>query len=379
MRIAVVAPPVEPVPPPLYGGTERVVSNLTEELVRRGHDVTLFASGDSLTSARLVPCVPRALRLDPSSPDLMSATLFALGDVYKRVDEFDVVNNNADWFCFPFAELVSVPTLTTAHGRLDIPEIAYRYRRYAGHPLVSISVDQKRYLEGVNWVGTVHNGIDVSYFTPRAEPGRYLVFLGRISPEKGPEAAVEIAEATGMRLVVAAKVDPADRDYYEAIVAPLFRRSRLVEFVGEVTESEKNGLLGGAYAYLFPIDWPEPFGLTMVEAMATGTPVIAMRRGSVPEIVADGEVGFICDSTQEMIAAVERVPAIDRRACRRHVEDFFSASHMVDGYEAIYERLLRCRCAGAMHAAECTLAPRSLARVRGVQLLLGAASDAEVA
>jgi glycosyltransferase involved in cell wall biosynthesis len=340
MQIALIAPLVEAVPPALYGGTERVVSNLTEELVRRGHEVTLFASGDSVTSANLVPCVPRALRLDPEAPDSVTATVFELGEVYKRASEFDVIHNHADWFGFAFAECVATPTVTTAHGRLDIPDIAYRYRRAAGQPLVSISRDQRTFLPDVNWVGTVHNGIDVSRFCLRSTPGDYLAFLGRISPEKGPERAVEIAERAGMRLVVAAKVDPADRDYYESIVAPLFRRSRLVEFIGEVDEACKDRLLGGAYAYLFPIDWPEPFGLTMVEAMATGTPVIAMNRGSVPEVVADGETGFVCRSLDEMVAAVARVPLIDRRACRRRVEQLFSVSRMADGYEDVYARLL---------------------------------------
>jgi glycosyltransferase involved in cell wall biosynthesis len=343
MRIGVVAPLVESVPPVLYGGTERVVSNLTEELVRRGHEVTLFASGDSVTSANLVACVPRSLRLDPEAPDFVTATVFELGEVYRRAGEFDVIHNHVDWFGFAFGGCVATPTVTTAHGRLDIPDIAYRYRRGAGHPLVSISHDQRRFLPDVNWVGTVHNGIDVSRFCPRTSPGDYLAFLGRISPEKGPDKAVEIAERAGMRLVVAAKVDPADRDYYESVVAPLFRRSRLVEFIGEVDEAGKNELLGGAYAYLFPIDWPEPFGLTMIEAMATGTPVIAMARGSVPEVVADGETGFVCQSLDEMVAAVERVPIIDRMSCRRRVEQLFSVCQMADGYEDVYARLVTCR------------------------------------
>ncbi len=340
MRIGVIAPLAEPVPPPLYGGTERVVSSLTEELVRRGHDVTLFASGDSETSARLIACVPRALRLDPSAPDFVTATMFELGEVYKRAAEFDIIHNHADWLSFPFAGLVATPTVTTAHGRLDIPDIAYRYRRGGRQPLVSISRDQQSYLPEANWIATVYNGIDLSRYHLRTHPGDYLAFLGRISPEKGPEKAVEIAERTGMRLVVAAKVDPADRDYYENVVAPLFRRSPRVEFVGEVDDAGKDELLGNAYAYLFPIDWPEPFGLTMAEAMATGTPVIAMARGSVPEVVSHGETGFVCRSTDEMVTAVERVSRIDRRACRRHVERHFSASRMADGYEAVYARLL---------------------------------------
>jgi glycosyltransferase involved in cell wall biosynthesis len=283
----------------------------------------------------------------------VTATVFELGEAYRRASEFDIIHNHADWFGFPFAELVATPTVTTAHGRLDIPEIAYRYRRGGDQPLVSISRDQQSYLRRANWIDTVYNGIDLSRYHLRAEPGDYLAFLGRISPEKGPERAVEIAERTGMRLVVAAKVDPVDRDYYESVVAPLFRRSQLVEFIGEVDDAAKDELLGGAYAYLFPIDWPEPFGLTMVEAMATGTPVIAMQRGSVPEVVADGETGFVCCSTDEMVAAVEQVARIDRRTCRRHVERHFSASRMADGYEAVYSHLLVDSCAdlGRLEAA----------------------------
>jgi glycosyltransferase involved in cell wall biosynthesis len=340
MRIGLVAPLVEPLPPALYGGTERVVSNLTEELVRRGHDVTLFASGDSCTSANLVACAPRGLRFDAEAPDLVTATLFELREVYRRADEFDIIHNHADWYGFAFADCFATPTVTTAHGRLDQQEIAYRYRRSRGQPLVSISRDQKRHLPDANWIGTVHNGIDVGRFRLRTEPGDYLVFLGRISPEKGADRAVEIAEHVGMRLIVAAKVDQTEREYFEAVIAPLFRSSRLVEFIGEVDEKGKDELLGGAYAYLFPIDWPEPFGLTMIEAMATGTPVIAMARGSVPEVVADRETGFVCRSLEEMVTAVEGIPEIDRLACRRRVEQLFSVSRMVDGYEEVYSQLL---------------------------------------
>jgi glycosyltransferase involved in cell wall biosynthesis len=340
MRIGLVAPLVEPLPPALYGGTERVVSNLTEELVRRGHEVTLFASGDSRTSANLVACAPRGLRFDAEAPDLMTATLFELSEVYRRADEFDVIHNHADWYGLAFADCFATPTVTTAHGRLDKPDIAYRYTRSQGQALVSISRAQKRHLPGANWVGTVHNGIDVGSFRLRTQPGDYLAFLGRISPEKGADRAVEIAERVGMRLIVAAKVDQAERDYYEAVIEPLFRSSRLVEFIGEVDERGKDELLGDAYAYLFPIAWPEPFGLTMIEAMATGTPVIATSCGAVPEIVADGETGFVCGSIEEMCEALEHVPALDRGACRGRVERLFSAARMADRYEEVYGRLL---------------------------------------
>jgi glycosyltransferase involved in cell wall biosynthesis len=335
------APLAEPVPPPLYGGTERVVSLLTEELVRRGHDVTLFASGDSETAATLVPICPRGLRLEPDVEDYAAYTLVALSEAYSRAGEFDLFHNHNDHLAFGMARLAPTPTVTTTHGRLDLQEVRRFYQVFPEQRLVSISYDQKRWLPEANWVGTVHNAIAVDQFRLREQPGDYLVFLGRISPEKRPDRAIEIARDVGIRLVIAAKVDPVDQDYYEHAIAPLISAHRgLIEFIGEVDDRGKDELLGNAYAYLFPVDWPEPFGLTMVEAMATGTPVIASRNGSVPEIVRDGETGFVCSTFKAMIEAVPKVASLDRVACRRHVERAFAPQGMTAGYETIYHRVL---------------------------------------
>jgi glycosyltransferase involved in cell wall biosynthesis len=328
------------VPPPLYGGTERVVSVLTEELVRRGHDVTLFASGDSQTSAKLVACHPRGLRLDPDVRDYVAYTMIELGHVYEHAAEFDLIHNHVDYFAFPFSRLARVPTITTTHGRLDLREIARLYDAYPEQRLVSISADQRAWLPHANWVGTVHNAIDLSNFHYRAERGDYLVFLGRISPEKRPDRAIEIARDVGMRLVIAAKVDPMDQAYFEHAIQPMMRDNPLIEFIGEVNERQKDELLGGAYAYLFPIDWPEPFGLTMAESMATGTPVITYRAGSAPEVVVDGVTGFVCATFHEMIEAVPRVAQLDRAACRAHVERCFAPEIMASGYERVYAAVL---------------------------------------
>ena len=341
MRIAMVAPLFEAVPPPLYGGTERVVSVLTEALVRRGHHVTLFASGDSQTHAELVACTPNALRLHPEHGDYYTNTLLQLGEVYRRAEEFDVIHNHVGLYAMPFASLSTTPTLTTTHGRLDAPSTQKFHRAFLKQPLVSISDAQRIPIPDVNWAATVYNAVDLSNFHFKEEPGDYLVFLGRMHPEKRPDRAIDIARDLGMRLIMAAKVDPIDRDYYEHAIAPLIRSSSLIEYIGEVNEQEKDALLGGAYAYLFPIDWPEPFGLTMVESMATGTPVIAYRAGSVPEVVVDGVTGLVCGTVSEMVQAVTRVGQIDRRVCREHVERHFAPSVMVRGYEQVYERLVR--------------------------------------
>jgi len=340
MRIAMVAPLVESVPPAGYGGTERVVSVLTEELVRRGHAVTLFASGDSRTAAELAACCPVGLRLDPEARDYVAHTLLQAGEVYRRAGDFDLIHNNSDYFAFPFARLCDTPTLTTTHGRLDLPEVRRLYGQFPEQALVSISDAQRAPLPDAHWVGTVHNGIDLSNYRFRPAPGDYLAFVGRICPEKRPDRAIEIARDTGMRLLIAEKVDPVDRAYYEQAIEPLIRACPLVEYVGEVDEREKDALLGGAYAYLFPIDWPEPFGLTMVEAMATGTPVIAYKAGSVPEVVADGVTGFVSETVHGMVEAVGRIGSIDRRACRARGEEHFSAAAMADGYERVYRGLI---------------------------------------
>ena len=331
-----VAPLAESVPPTLYGGTERVVSALTEELVRRDHEVTLFASGDSQTNATLVSCVPRGLRLNPEILDEVAPTMIELGEVYSRAAEFDIIHNHVDYFGFPFARLVTTPTITTTHGRLDLPEVLRVYATFPEQRLVSISRSQRNYLPDANWVTNVYNGIDVPSFHFRPDPGKYLAFVGRISPDKRVDRAIEIARDIGMPLVIAAKVATTDRDYFTHAIEPLIRRSKLIEFVGEVNESQKDELMGGAYATLFPIDWPEPFGLTMIESMATGTPVIAYRAGSVSEVVVDGVTGFICDSVKAMVEAIPRIASLDRRASRRHVERKFSAAPMASGYEAAY-------------------------------------------
>jgi glycosyltransferase involved in cell wall biosynthesis len=337
MRIGQVAPLYESVPPKLYGGTERVVCGLTEELTRRGHEVVLFASGDSQTSARLVPCAPRGLRLNPDVRDSVAYTIHELGRVTRMADDFDVIHNHIDYFAFPYSRLIRTPVVTTLHGRLDLPELRAVFEDFPEVRLVSISNAQRAPLPAANWLATVYNGIDLRHFTFCDRPGRYLAFLGRISPEKRPDRAIEIARAVGMPLRIAAKVDPVDQEYYVHAIKPLLR-DRDIEYVGEIDETQKDEFLGNAYAYLFPIDWPEPFGITMVEAMACGTPVIAMARGSVPEIVAHGETGFVCRTIADMIKAVAEVPRIDRRMCRTRVAERFSIKQMADGYEAVYRR-----------------------------------------
>jgi glycosyltransferase involved in cell wall biosynthesis len=341
MRIAMVAPLIESVPPHLYGGSERVVSVLTEELVRRGQDVTLFATADSQTSARLIPCAEQALRTAGKLQDSVAYALTEMGEVYDHAEQFDIIHNHNDYLAFPFARHTPTPTVTTTHGRLDLPEVHRVYDYYSEQRLVSISHDQRTWLPEARWAGTVYNAIDIDSYHFRPEPGDYLAFLGRISPEKRPDRAIDIARDVGMRLVIAAKVDPVDVDYYEYAIAPLIARSGgLVEYIGEVDERGKDELLGGAYAYLFPVDWPEPFGLTMAEAMATGTPVIAPNLGSVSEVVADEETGFVCDTLCGMIQAVDRVGEIDRRACRERVERNFSPAAIADGYERVYRDMI---------------------------------------
>jgi glycosyltransferase involved in cell wall biosynthesis len=339
MRIAQIAPLFESIPPQLYGGTERVVSVLTEELVSRGHDVTLFASGDSVTSATLAPCSTRSLRLDGSVTDHVALTTIELARVFDRQGEFDMIHNHVDYFAFPFARQRRTPMITTTHGRLDLDEIRNVYDYFAEAPLVSISNAQREPLPAGHWLGTVYNGIDFSVFNLHPEPGKYLAFLGRISPEKRPDRAIEIARALDMPLKIAAKVDSADKDYFDHVVKPHLSHP-LIEFVGEVGDRDKDEFLGNAYAYLFPIDWPEPFGLTMVEAMACGTPVVATNCGSVPEIIEDGVSGYICRSLRELIDSVAAAPRLDRAGCRAYAEARFSAKAMTDGYERIYSQML---------------------------------------
>jgi glycosyltransferase involved in cell wall biosynthesis len=339
VRIAQFAPLYESVPPKCYGGTERVVSGVTEELVRRGHEVVLFASGDSTTAAELVACCSQGLRLDREVQNHMAYTVIELGKVADRAEEFDLIHSHTDYFAFPVSRLTRTPIVTTLHGRLDLPELRDVYAEYPEAPLISISEAQRRPLPHAKWLRTVYNGIDLRHFTLRERPGKYLAFLGRISPEKCADRAIAIARAVGMPLRIAAKIDPVDEEYFTEQIQPLLR-DPLVEFVGEIDEVQKDEFLGNALAYLFPINWPEPFGITMIEAMACGTPVIAMHHGSVPEVVIDGRTGFICRSMGEMIASVQKIDRLDRRACRMHVAERFSAERMVDGYEAVYHRVL---------------------------------------
>lgn len=342
MRIAQIAPLYERVPPKLYGGTERVVYALTEELVRRGHDVTLFASADSLTSARLVPMSETGVRLGQIQ-DPIALHVAMLEEVYAQADRFDVIHSHVDVLAFPFARGVETPTISTLHGRLDFPEHRCVLSRFRDQYLVSISDSQRASVRDLplQWLSTIHHGIRLSHFPFRAEAADppYLVFLGRIAPEKGPDRAVEIARAAGVPLKVAAKIDPKDEEWARRHFLPLLDEPG-VEYLGEVDEAGKAELLGGALSTLFPIDWPEPFGLVMVESLACGTPVIAMRGGSVEEVLVDGVTGFICGSLAEMVEAVSRVHEIDRAACRRHVEANFCAETMAARYEQVYEQVL---------------------------------------
>jgi glycosyltransferase involved in cell wall biosynthesis len=345
LRIAQIAPLFEAVPPKLYGGTERVVSNLTEELVAMGHDVTLFASGDSVTSAKLDAPWPRALRLDPDLRDWVATFTIMTEHVRRRAHEFDVLHFHIDYWPNSLFTRQGTPFVTTLHGRLDLPELGAVYRYFPDVPLISISNNQRTPLSDVNWAATVYHGLPEKLLTPQPpqpEQDQYLAFLGRISPEKGIERAVRIAAACGMKLKVAAKVDVADKKYYEAEVAPLLATAN-VEFIGEINDAQKPAFLSGAKALLTPIDWPEPFGLVMIEAMACGCPVIAFRRGSVPEVMDDGLTGFVVDTVEEAVAAVARLPELDRKAVRRQFEKRFTARRMAEDYVRVYERLIRAR------------------------------------
>jgi glycosyltransferase involved in cell wall biosynthesis len=343
MRIAQVAPLYEAVPPRLYGGTERVVAHLTDALVTLGHDVTLFSSADAVTLGRLAVVRDQAIRLDPAplKSDL-AAHLNSLAEVRRRADEFDVIHFHTDMIQFPMFGDMPQRTLTTLHGRLDLKDLPEVYRRWSQFPLISISDDQRRPLPFANWAATVHHGMnaDLYRFSPR--PRGYLAFLGRISPEKRPDRAIAIAMAAGQPLRIAAKVDHADQAYFETTIEPLLSH-RGVDFVGEIGDGEKSEFLGGADALLFPIDWPEPFGLVMIEAMACGTPVIAWDNGSVPEVVEDGVTGFIVRSEAEALKAIARLPTLDRRVVRERFTERFSATAMARRYLEIYQRVPQAR------------------------------------
>jgi glycosyltransferase involved in cell wall biosynthesis len=338
MRIAQIAPLAESVPPQRYGGTERIVSYLTEELMRMGHDVTLFASADSMTAARLVGCARVALRLDQAVLDLPHH-LVMLEQVRRRAHEFDILHFHIDLLQGPLLRMLPTPAVTTLHGRQDLPDLLPFYRAFPDMPLISISDDQRLPLPPVNWMATIPHGLPLDLLPFRPGPGSYLAFLGRISPEKRPDRAIAIATRAGLPLKIAAKVDRVDRGYWRAKIGPLVRANPLVEFIGEIGESEKASFLGNALALLFPIDWPEPFGLVMIEAMACGTPVIAYPRGSVPEVIEDGVTGFLVDSVDAAAAAVDRAAALDRARVRAAFERRFSARRMAEDYLEVYERL----------------------------------------
>jgi glycosyltransferase involved in cell wall biosynthesis len=346
MRIAQVAPLYESVPPKAYGGTERVVSYLTEELVQLGHEVTLFASGDSITRAQLVPVCPQALRLDPDCVDQLAHHILLLEQVFKDPSRFDIIHFHIDYLHFPWSRRMNIPHVTTLHGRLDIPDLVPLYQEFREMPVVSISNDQRAPLPWLNWQGTVYHGLPADLLTFHELPERYLAFLGRISPEKGVEQAIQIARQSGMALRIAAKVDPVDQDYYDEEIRPLLDEPG-VEFIGEIGEDEKDTFLGNAYALLFPINWQEPFGLVMIEALACGTPVIAYRHGSVPEVIEDGVTGLMVDDPAGAVYAVERVATLSRKLCRQVFEERFSAARMAGGYLTIYQRLID---SGILHA-----------------------------
>jgi len=338
MKIAQIAPLVESVPPSLYGGTERVVSWLTEELVRQGHEVTLFASGDSCTEARLEAIVPRALRLD-GIHDCVPSTMLMLDRVVARQKEFDILHFHTDFFHYPLFRDLSHRTVSTLHGRQDLPHLPDLYRAFPHLPLVSISDHQRRPVPEVNWQGTVYHGMPKDLFQCGAGEGGYLAFLGRICADKGILPAIEIARQTGLPLKVAAKIDPADREYFEQQVEPVLERSSHVDFIGEINDSQKQSFLGRARALLFPISWPEPFGLVMIEAMACGTPVIAFRCGSVPEIMEEGVTGFVVDDVEQAAAAVARLGELPRPRIRARFEKRFSVQAMARAYLKIYQNL----------------------------------------
>lgn len=349
MRIAQVGPLYESIPPKYYGGTERIVSYLTEELVRQGHEVTLFGSGDSVTGARLIAPCRSALRLDTTCLDQLSHHTLMLEQVFEHIHEFDVLHFHIDYLHFPLCRRHAVPHVTTLHGRLDIADIFPLFREFRDMPVISISNTQRRPLPWLNWQGTVYHGLPENLYRFHPKRGEYLAFLGRISPEKRVDRAIEIALRTRIPLRIAAKVSDKDRDYFEKTIKPLLNDT-LVEYIGEIGEGEKNGFLGNARALLFPIDWPEPFGIVMIEAMACGTPVIAYPMGSVPEVMEQGDTGFIVHSVEEAAAAVERCADFNRRRCREIFEQRFTSARMARDYLRVYESLIGPRQNMAMEA-----------------------------
>jgi glycosyltransferase involved in cell wall biosynthesis len=339
MKIAQVSPLMEAVPPKLYGGTERIVSYLTDELAALGHDVTLFASADSITKAKLAPCWPRALRLDETMRDHLAPHILMLETIARRADEFDIVHLHCDYLGFPVLRRSGVPFLATLHGRLDLPELQKLYEAFGDVPVVSISDSQREPLPQANYVATVYHGMPERLLLPGFGSGGYLAFIGRISPEKAPDAAIRIAAKAGMKLKIAAKIDAVDRKYFAEHIAPLIKQKH-VEYIGEIGDAEKAVFLGNAAALIFPIAWREPFGLAMIEAMACGTPVIAFRNGSVPEVVDEGITGFVVDNEAQAAAAARRLHSLDRARIRHVFEERFTARRMAENYLNIYRRLI---------------------------------------
>jgi glycosyltransferase involved in cell wall biosynthesis len=338
MKIAQIGPLIESVPPRFYGGTERIVSYLTEALVEQGHDVTLFASGDSITSANLVPCCKEALRLNPAVRDPIPYYMIMLDRVRRMASSFDVLHFHMDQFHFPIFRSIAHSTLTTLHGRQDLPDLQQLYRAFPDMGLVSISNAQRRPIPFANFMGTVYHGLPETLHQPTfAARGGYLAFLGRISPEKRLDRAIEIARSVGFPLKIAAKVDAVDVEYFENTIKPLLGSSD-IEFVGEIAESDKSKFLGEAAALLFPINWPEPFGLVMIEAMACGTPVLAFRHGSVPEVIDEGVTGYIVDDIESAVATIPRLLSLDRRRVRQRFEERFTATRMAKSYVSLYSR-----------------------------------------
>jgi glycosyltransferase involved in cell wall biosynthesis len=363
MKIAQIAPLIESVPPRLYGGTERIVSYLTEELVAQGHDVTLFASADSVTSARLVPCCEQALRLNPAVRDPIPYCMIMLDKLRRMTPQFDVLHFHIDQFHFPIFHERPLHALTTLHGRQDLPDLKVLYDAFPEMPLVSISQAQRRPIPDAHFVGTVLHGIPRDLFAPTLLPrGGYLAFLGRISPEKRVDRAISIARAVGLPLKIAAKVDRADESYFRQDIAPLLDQPG-IEFIGEIDEKQKGRFLGEAHALLFPIDWPEPFGLVMIEAMACGTPILAFRHGSVAEVVEDGVTGYMVQSVDEAIRNIGRVLGLDRARVRRRFEERFTAHRMARDYIKIYEKLMATGIRGAPMGARAAIVPNGSRQV----------------
>jgi glycosyltransferase involved in cell wall biosynthesis len=350
VKIAQVAPLYESVPPQAYGGTERVVSYLTEALVEMDHDVTLFATGDSVTCANLVSVVPRGLRLDPENPDPLVWHTIMMDSVLKAARSFDIIHFHTDVLQLPLARECPTACVSTAHGRLDIPDLNSLFSRFPKHPMVSISNSQREPLPWLNWRATVHHGLPLGLYSLHEAPHDYFAFVGRISPEKRADRAIEIAKACGKPLRIAAKVDAADMAYFESTIQPLLD-DPLVTFEGEIGDDAKNDFIGNSLALLMPIDWPEPFGLVMIEAMACGTPVIAYANGSVPEVIDQGVTGFIVDNQEQAIAAARNIAQFDRRRCRQVFEQRFAARVMAKRYLDVYHELAQARLAGTRVAA----------------------------